>query len=144
MTQSYTQDDLLAEAARQNDLSSEDHDYVGIGEMMQDAPIPSTVTDLTEETGEDIEMYRSWGQLSQDDFDTAQRAIDKLRSHAPSLSDWGVHIGADNLQVDNDTLTFLGEDGSIVTRVHFAFGPDVNEGKRAALKELTSVVLREN
>lgn len=142
----YTDDDLRAEAARQLALSTDDPDFMGIGERMDGTPIPSTVRDLEPETGEPLEISRAWSQLAPEDFDTAQRAIDDLLTKAADVSEWAVNLGADGLEPDAHTLQ-LGEDpgdgNRPRVRMHFAFHPDMPDADRDHfVMALSKVVLR--
>lgn len=72
----YTDTDLRAEAARQHAGLTEDPDYVGIGEQMDD---------------------EIWRGLSEDDYDAAQRSIHDLINGAADVSEWAVNLGAAGL-----------------------------------------------
>jgi hypothetical protein len=108
----YTDDDLRAEAARQHKTATEDPDFMGIGEQMDDEP---------------------WTNLGDHDFDTAQRAVDDLLGDAADVSRWAIDLGADGLQPsDEHVITLKREvDDKATVRVHFAFEPDMPEGVRA-------------
>lgn len=81
----YTNADLRAEAARQLALSTEDPDFMGIGERMEGSKIPSR--------GD----YQ-WDQLDDADFDNAQRGIDDLLTDAADVSEWAIALGAAGLK----------------------------------------------
>ncbi|MFF9124386.1 hypothetical protein ACF09J_13930 [Streptomyces sp. NPDC014889] len=125
----YTDDDLRAEAARQHHTASCDHDFMGIGEQMDGKPIPSTVVDLEPETGEPIGMGRAWNQLSEEDFEAAQRAVDDLLTNAADVSEWAVNLGADGLEPSPNVLNLDG-DGHPLVRLHMAFHSDMSERDR--------------
>ncbi|MDX2841466.1 hypothetical protein PV377_21240 [Streptomyces ipomoeae] len=131
----YTDDDLRAEAARQHAGLTEDPDFMGVGEGMEDRYVQSTVTDPDSE----IERTGStWGELlpyNHDDgnaYNQAQRAIHKLISRAADLSGWAVDMGADGLEPADDCLSLKG-DGKPIVRIHFAFAPTVPDDVRQHL-----------
>jgi hypothetical protein len=126
----YTDNDLRAEAARQLFGAQQDPDFMGIGEQMEGAFIDSTVVDPDPdpETGTEPVTGRTWDQLDDDTWDTAQRSIDKLINGAVDLSDWAVHLGADGLEPSEQQLT-LGH-GEPRVRIHFAFAPDMSDADR--------------
>lgn len=145
----YTDDDLRAEAARQHATLTEDPDFIGVGERMEYTPIPSTVVDLEPETGEPLEMSRSWHHLGEDDFTAAQRDIRRLIKGAADVAGWAVNLGADGLEPDGHTLQLgmkeAGDDDSErpFVRLHFAFHPDATDAERDRfVMELSKVVLR--
>lgn len=130
----YTDADLRAEAARQHATLTEDPDFMGVGEQMEDAWVPSV------ETTEDG-SGRTWKQLlvteDGDDedytaFGEAQRAIHDLISSAADLSEWAVDLGVYGLQPDEHALTWSAGKQPIV-RVHFAFHSDLSAEARDAL-----------
>lgn len=124
----YTDEDLRTEAARQHATLIEDPDFMGIGEQMEDAPVPST---------DDGDTSLTWTQLlvpqgaaaSYEAFGAAQRQIHDLINSAADVSDWAVNLGADNLQPDPRAL----DAGKHRIRVHFAFAPDISDADRADL-----------
>lgn len=124
----YTDDDLRAEAARQLALSTEDPDFMGIGERMQDSEIDSL---LPPEEADGAEGTH-WGDLSREDFDTAQRAIDDLLTNAADVSEWAVNLGADGLEPDDEHVD-IAHGGVTGVRIHFAFHPDLPEELRASV-----------
>jgi hypothetical protein len=110
----YTDADLRTEAARQHKTLTEDPDFMGIGEQMGDtAP---------------------WDSLGDDDFETAQRAVDDLLGKAADVSKWAVNLGADGLEPSPDQITVSGDDRPIA-RIHVAVTPDMPTEVRAALIE---------
>jgi hypothetical protein len=115
----YTDEDLRHEAARQLALSGEDPDFMGIAERMEGSKIPSR---------DDVQ----WDQLGDNDFDTAQRAVDDLLTSSADLSEWAVNLGADGLEPSPDQVTVNGDDRPIV-RVHFAFDSAMPTAARSAV-----------
>jgi hypothetical protein len=115
----YTDDDLRAEAARQLTLSTEDPDFMGIGERMEWTPISSRPDDR-------------WDDLDREDFDTAQRAIHGLLGKAADLSGWAIDMGADGLEPADECLSLKG-DGKPIVRIHFAFDPAMPDDVRQHL-----------
>ena len=107
----YNDEDLRAEAARQHAVLTEDPDYVGVGEQMDD------------------EMWRS---LNEDDYDAAQRSIHGLIEGAADTSEWAVELGADGLEPTDVQLTLDG-DHKPIARIHFAFEPGMPEEMRMTL-----------
>lgn len=128
----YTDADLRAEAARQLAITVEDPDFVGISERMDGAFIDSAVIDPDPEQGTEPVTGTTWDQLSREDFDGAQRAIDDLVSGAADVSDWAVNLGADGLEPDEHQLGFSAGTTPIV-RIHFAFAPGLSDDARNAL-----------
>lgn len=124
----YTPDDLRTEAARQLFGAQQDPDFMGIGEQMEGAPIESTFYDAA---GQRHEQGRSWDQLDEDSWDTAQRGIDKLINGAVDLSDWAVNLGADGLDPEEHQFT-LNAGPKPIIRVHFAFAPEMSDDARGA------------
>ena len=126
----YTDADLRTEAARQHAVLTEDPDFMGVGEQMEDAVVEST------EDGTDL----TWAQLLVPDgvtyeaFDEPQRKIHDLISHAADVSEWAVNLGADGLEPDGHVLT-VGASGRPIARIHFAFEPDMPDDMRTALVE---------
>jgi hypothetical protein len=128
----YTDADLHAEAARQHAALTDDPDFMGVGEGMEDRYVQSTVID------EDPDFERegsTWGELlpyNHDDgnaYNQAQREIHKLISHAADVSQWAVNLGADGLEPDEHELTWKAGEQPIV-RVHFAFHPGMRPESR--------------
>lgn len=135
--QPYTDEDLRAEAARQHATLTEDPDFMGVGEAMEDRYVESTATDpdaRIERTGS------TWAELlpvEADDgeaYDEARRAIHKLISRAADLSEWAVDIGADELEPLDSALSMQTATGPLV-RILFAVRPDMPEDMRNALVE---------
>ena len=127
----YTDDDLRAEAARQHYTATTDPDFMGIGEQMDGSEIDSTFYD---EAGQRHDNGRTWDQLDDEDFDTAQRAIDDLLGKAADVSDWAISLGADGQEPEEHALTVQG-DGNPIARIHFAFEPGMPDEMRTALVE---------
>ncbi len=131
----YTDDDLRAEAARQHAALTEDPDFMGIGEGMEDRYVESTVID------EDPDFERegsTWSELlpyNHDDgnaYNQAQRAIHKLISGAADVSEWAVNLGADGLQPSDEHAITLNGGDKPIARIHFAFEPGMPEEMRTA------------
>lgn len=120
MTDPYTRDDLIAEAARQHKTLTEGPDFMGIGEAMDSAPIPSRPAD-------------DWDDLPENDFAAAHSAIDDLINRAANTSEWAIALGADGLEPHPGFLD-LGHSGQPPqVRIHFAFSADMAEDARADL-----------
>ncbi|AZM46604.1 hypothetical protein DMB38_12960 [Streptomyces sp. WAC 06738] len=69
-TRPYTTADLRAEAAGQHATATADPDFMGIGEQMLGALIPSTVTD-PDASATSRDGGRTWDMLARDDFEAA-------------------------------------------------------------------------
>ncbi|MER6515215.1 hypothetical protein ABT158_51110, partial [Nonomuraea sp. NPDC001636] len=129
----YTDEDLRAEAARQHATLTEDPDFVGVGERMEDAWVGSVET---EEDG----SGRTWAELLADDgdwdgpYEEAQGKIHDLINGAANVSEWAVNLGADGLAPYDGQLTLDGANKPFA-RIHFAFAPDTPEAMRLALVE---------
>jgi hypothetical protein len=129
----YTDDDLRAEAARQHAVLTEDPDFVGVGEQMQDSEIESLLPPAEADGAEGPH----WDDvLDEDQFHEAQRAVHRLISHAADVSRWAVNLGADGLEPDDHTFQ-LGTQGTgdndpevPFVRLHFAFHPDATADER--------------
>ncbi|MFJ8049856.1 hypothetical protein [Streptomyces luteogriseus] len=126
----YTDEDLRTEAARQHATLTEDPDFVGVGEQMQDTEIPSLLPPAEADGAEGPH----WDELlDEDQFDEAQRKIHDLINRAADVSQWAINLGADGLQPDEHTLQ-LGEDPGDGdrprVRMHFAFHPDMPAADR--------------
>ncbi|WP_200309146.1 hypothetical protein [Streptomyces adelaidensis] len=121
----YTDDDLRTEAASQHKALTEDPDYTGIGEAMDDDIVPST------EPG----GGKTWATLLLDDaaFDEARDQISDLISKAADVSRWAVGLGADGLQPSDEHVITIGADDKPIARIHFAFEPGMPEEMRTAL-----------
>ncbi|MFI9463828.1 hypothetical protein [Streptomyces xiamenensis] len=123
----YTDDDLIAEAAKQHRHLTEEPEYMGVGEAMEDSPIASS-TDATK-----------WGALidknseDSDEYDAARDAIHDLMTAAADTSLWAITLGRDGLTPQADAALTIGGDGVPLARVLFAFGPDANEALRDGL-----------
>ncbi|MFH8792240.1 hypothetical protein [Streptomyces sp. NPDC017941] len=134
----YTDADLRAEAARQHATLTEDPDFAGVGEQMEDAWVPSV------ETAEDGSA-RTWQDLlvtpdeTGDDedytaFDQVQRKIHDLITSAADVSEWAINLGADGLEPLPEQLSSGNDDGPWF-RLHFAVRPDMPNDVRRALVE---------
>lgn len=126
--QPYTDRDLRSEAARQHAGATEDVDFMGVGEQMQDAEIESKLPPAEA----DGAAGPHWDELlDEDQFDEAQRKIHKLICRAADVSGWAVDLGADGLEPEDHTLTVDG-DGKPLARLHFAFHPDLDHRARVS------------
>lgn len=135
----YTDEDLRAEAARQLFGAQQDPDFMGIGEQMEGAFIDSTVVYPDPETGTEPVAGRTWDQLGDDSWDTAQCGIDKLINGAVDLSDWAVNLGADDLEADEQRLD-VGREPRV--RIHFAFAPDMSaQDRRDFVAEIAAATI---
>ncbi|MCQ6250871.1 hypothetical protein [Streptomyces malaysiensis] len=125
----YTDADLRAEATRQHAFLTEDPDFVGVGEGMEDGPVHSTSTDTA--------PARTWEELldperdGTDAFNAAQRKIHDLINGAANVSAWAVDLGADGLKPEEHQITLKAGDKPIV-RIHFAFAPELSDEARDA------------
>lgn len=130
----YTDEDLRAEAARQHADLTEDPDYMGVGEAMEDRYVQSTVID------EDPDFERegsTWEELlpvetdDGDAYDKARRAIHDLIRKAADVSEWAINLGADGLEPTAHTVSLDSSTlGGDFARLHLAFHPDVPEADR--------------
>ncbi|MFD5384341.1 hypothetical protein ACFWMG_05090 [Streptomyces sp. NPDC127074] len=139
----YTDDDLRAEAARQHKTLTEDPDFMGVGEQMEDSPIESTTALV------DAPVGPTWGEaLTEDGYDAAQRKIHDLITSAADVSDWAISLGADGLEPDDHTIQLAVGDRTDsadepTVRMHFAFHPDMEAADRDQfVVALSKVVLR--
>ncbi|CAM5591506.1 hypothetical protein [Streptomyces purpurascens] len=127
----YTDDDLRAEAARQHATLTEDPDFVGVGEQMQDTEIPSLLPPAEADGAEGPH----WDELlDEDQFDEAQRKIHDLINGAADVSAWAVDIGADGLAPLDSVLSMQTKTGPLA-RIYFAVRPDMPGEVRTALVE---------
>ncbi|MFG2734439.1 hypothetical protein ACGFX7_06410 [Streptomyces harbinensis] len=123
----YTNDDLVAEAAKQHHGLTEDPGYMGVGEAMEDSPIASSPDGTT------------WGALidedseDSDEYDEARDTIHDLVTGAADTSYWAITLGKDGLTPQTDAALTIGGDGKPLARVLFAFGPDANDAMRDGL-----------
>ncbi|MEU3220003.1 hypothetical protein [Streptomyces sp. NPDC006971] len=130
-TQPYTEDDLRAEAATQHATLTEDPDFMGVGEGMQDAYVDSTLKGGGGQTWEELLPYQGDGGEA---YNTAQRQIHDLISGAADVSTWAVNLGADGLEPEVHSIT-IGADEKPIARIHFAFEPGMPDDMRTALVE---------
>ncbi|MFG2900947.1 hypothetical protein ACGFZH_28160 [Streptomyces zaomyceticus] len=117
----YTDDDLRAEAARQHATLTEDPDYVGVGEAMEDRMVTP-------------DGNVEWGDFTDETHDAAQHSIYDLITGATNVSEWAVALGADGLVPYDGQITLDG-DSRPFARIHFAFDPGMPEEMRLALVE---------
>ncbi|WP_431999282.1 hypothetical protein [Streptomyces sioyaensis] len=128
----YTDKDLRAEAARQHATLTDDPDFMGVGEQMQDAFIDSTDDNDREEVED---SGSTWDEaLDEDQFNEAKRKIHDLINGAADLSDWAVNLGADGLEPTGHVLS-VGAGERTIARIHFAFEPGMDDDMRTALVE---------
>jgi hypothetical protein len=139
----YTDDDLRAEAARQHAGLTEDPDFMGVGEAMEDSEVESLAP---RHEPQDIDGQPNdadgvtWNQLLPFEADegaayrTAQHAIYDLINGAADVSEWAVNLGADDLEPLPEQLTAHTQDGPWF-RLHFAVRPDMPDDMRRALVE---------
>jgi hypothetical protein len=81
----YTDADLRAEAASQHHDLTRDHDFMGVGESMETAAIPSS--------------GKQWGAgLDGPGFLAAHEAIDQYVRDAADTSEWAIQLGAAGLK----------------------------------------------
>lgn len=128
----YTNADLRHEAARQLALSTEDPDYMGIGERMTGTVIPSRAAERL-----------TWDNLDNLDgnaFDDAQRAIDDLLINAADTSAWAVALGAAGLKPVTEMGVYL-TTGGYSLAVQLALDPELTDDAQAELiTELTEAI----
>jgi hypothetical protein len=127
----YTDDDLIAEAARQHHDLTQDPDFMGIGEAME--TIASTGESwedalVTRDADDEDGDVGDW-----DAFDAAKRAIHDLINDAADVSGWAVRLGADGLEPRASALDLGPSSEPAQVRIHFAFDPDMSEQDRADL-----------
>ena len=124
----YTDDDLLAEAAAQHAVLTDDPDFMGVGEGMQDSIVASTESNGGKTWGELLPYEADGGKA----FNDAQRRIHDLIPGA-DVSEWAVSLGADGFQPDTEYAIDINADGRQFARVLFAFEHSVEGGRRCAL-----------
>ncbi|MCE7083475.1 hypothetical protein [Streptomyces sp. ST2-7A] len=73
-----------------------------------------------------------WGELPQDRFEDAVKAVHGLVDGAADLSAWAVSLGRDGLEPDEHTAQIAADDKPLV-RVHFAFDPSIPFEERTRL-----------
>jgi hypothetical protein len=123
----YTDDDLIAEAAKQHRCLTEEPEYMGVAEAMEDSPIASS-TDAT-----------TWGDLidesshDSDEYDKARDAIHDLMTGAADTSHWAITLGRDGLTPQLDGELTVKVNDQVLARVLFAFAPDASDDLRRSL-----------
>ncbi|MFD5002180.1 hypothetical protein ACFWMV_04660 [Streptomyces mutabilis] len=130
----YTDDDLRAEAARQHATLIEDPDFMGVGEQMDDRFVHYEVVDAEHGDLMPPPGTPRWNDLSEDEFDEAQRKIHDLINGAADVSEWAVNLGADGLEPLPEQLSAQTDNGPWF-RLHFAVRPDMPDHMRRALVE---------
>lgn len=138
----YTDDDLIAEAARQHHAATEDPDFMGVGELLDGELIPSTAVDLEPETGEPLEMGRSWSQLGDHYFDEAQRRIHDLVNGAANTSAWAVKLGAAGLE-PHEPMAVRSTTGGWEVAVQVATNPSLTDDARTELLDAIRAAVEE-
>ncbi|MER8158123.1 hypothetical protein [Streptomyces sp. NPDC094472] len=126
----YTEDDLRAEAAAQHAVLTEDPDFMGVGEQMDDDIVTSTETDGGGRTWSELLPYEADGGEA---YNSAQRKVHDLIRGAADVSEWAVNLGADGLEPDGHTLQLgidPGDGDQPRVRLHFAFAPDMTDADR--------------
>jgi hypothetical protein len=89
----YTDADLRAEAAHQHSGLTEDPDFMGVGEQMEDSFVPSLRAEDSVPS-----LATTWSAaLDGDDYGDAQRKIHDLINGAADVSEWAVDLGAAGL-----------------------------------------------
>jgi hypothetical protein len=131
----YTDEDLRAEAAKQYATSTEDPDFMGISERMEGSFIESTIVAPDPKTGTEPVTGRTWDELDEDSYDSAQRAIDDLIGNAADVSAWAISLGADGLEPSDEHAITINGDDRPIARIHFAFEPGMDDEMRTALVE---------
>jgi hypothetical protein len=124
----YTDEDLRLEAAAQHAVLTEDPDFMGVGEGMEDSIVAST-EDGGGKTWAELLPYEADGGEAYND---AQRKIHDLIPGA-DVSEWAVNLGADGLEPSDEHVITLDGDGKPIARIHFAFEPGMPDETRAAL-----------
>lgn len=147
----YTDADLRAEAARQHAELTDDPDFMGVGEQMQDSEVASLAPQHTAEDGDgqlNDADGATWSQLlppEVDDceaYDLAQNQIYDRITGAANLSEWAVNLGADGLEPVGANLNIQDTAGDDRVRLHFAFAPDMDKAARQALVDRVADVIR--
>jgi hypothetical protein len=139
----YTDDDLRTEAARQYAEALRSPDLLEVGDEMQGQPIPSTVVDLEPDTGEPLEMSRTWGQLSGDDFHDARNEIHELLDSAPDVSRWAVRLGTCYLRQTTELAWGHGDAWDLAVQVAHRPGisDDLHQALVGAVRDAVQLVL---
>lgn len=125
----YTNADLRAAAMDQHAAALSDPDFVGIGEQLEGRYVRYEVVDQDHGGMMPPPGTPRWDELSEDDFDAAQRAIDDLLGKAAPISEWAISLGADGLEPTGHVVGMQAGDKHIV-RIHFAFDPDLPDDVR--------------
>ncbi|MEE1774479.1 hypothetical protein PUR34_41490 [Streptomyces sp. JV185] len=132
--QPYTNADIRAEAARQHASLTEDPDFMGVGEAMEDSVVESTDDGTCGRQTWDELLVGPTPNDEYEAYNTAQRKIHDLIKGAASLSEWAVNLGADGLDPEEHSIT-IGADEKPIARIHFAFEPGMPDEMRTALVE---------
>lgn len=126
----YTTADLRAEAARQHAGLTDDPDFMGVSEGMEDAYVDSTLNGGEGKTWAELLPYEADGGEA---YNAAQRKIHDLIPGA-DLSEWAVNLGADGLEPLAEYITADTGDTPLF-RLHLAVRPDMPAEMRTALVE---------
>lgn len=124
MSEKYTEEDLLAEAASvinaaiPVDRSEVDGSMV-IGE------VESTRTEMGD--------FMTWPQLlpDEDEFEEAVAKVHAMVTEAADTSQWAVEMGRDGLEAESMQLTI--DVGEHKTRLYFAFSKGISYEDRASI-----------
>lgn len=135
----YTDDDLRAEAASQHAALTEDPDFMGVGEGMEDAYVGSTLNGDDGKTWAQLLPYEADGGKA---YNAAQRKIHALIPGA-DLSEWAVNLGVDGLEPSPNVLNLDGDD-TVIVRLHMAFHPDMDERDRQRFGMALARVMADN
>jgi hypothetical protein len=124
----YTDADLRAEAARQHHDLTEDPDFMGVGEQMEDSFVPSLRADDSVPS-----LATTWSAaLDGDDYGDAQRKIHDLLTNAADVSEWAVQLGAAGL-TPHEPIAVRSTTGGWEVAVQVATNPGLTDAARAEL-----------
>lgn len=129
----YTDADLRAAAMDQHAAALRDPDFVGIGEQLEGRYVRYEVVNQGHGGVMPPPGTPRWDELSEDDFDAAQRAIDDLLGKAAPISEWAINLGADGLEPTGHRIEIAGPDGGVAVRLHFAFDADMPTATRGSV-----------
>ncbi|MFJ2110543.1 hypothetical protein ACIOEX_01220 [Streptomyces sp. NPDC087850] len=142
-TRPYTDADLRAEAAWQHAGLTEDPDFGGVGEQMEDRFVRYEVVDADHGGLMPAPGSPRWSEAGEGEFDKAQRKIHDLIDNAADVSEWAVDLGADGLEPDGHTIQLGAIHGTEqpAVRMHFAFHSDMAPADRDRyIVRLTQVI----
>lgn len=136
----YTDADLRAEAARQHASLTDDPDFMGVGEMMDGQFVRYEVVDPEHGGLMPPPGTPRWDELSEDEFDEAQRKIHDLINGAAYVSDWAVALGVAGLTPHPPIAIRCTTTGWEVA-VQIATAPDTTDQARdELLRELRTAI----